>query len=120
MPNFRSGRSRTWPMQALTTNPVPRILLIVFALAGDSTITTGFPLGPFFEDFFFGLGSAAPSPSSPFVPASATASTSGSGSDAGAGVFLVFFGLGLGAAGDGSAASDFTSASGSPAFFLGF
>src|SRR6185503_19312292 len=100
MPNFRSGRSRTWPMQALTTYPVPRILLIVFALAGDSTITTGFPLGPFLEDF--GFGSAAPSPSSPFVPAAA--STSGSGSGAGAGAFLVFFGLGLGVAGEGSAA----------------
>src|SRR6187455_269344 len=108
MPNFRSGRSRTWPMQALTTNPVPRILLIVFALAGDSTITTGFPLGPFLEDFFFGFGSAAPSPASPLVPSSD--STPGSGSGAGAGAFLAFLGLGFGAAGDGSAASDFTSA----------
>src|SRR5262245_13401424 len=89
---------------------------MVFALAGDSTITTGFPLGPFLEDFFFGLASAAPSPSSPSASASASASTSGSG--AGAGAFFDFFGLG--AAGDGSAASDFTSASGSPAFFLGF
>jgi hypothetical protein len=37
------GRSRTWPIEAFTTKPSPRYLLIVFALAGDSTITRVFP-----------------------------------------------------------------------------
>src|SRR3954447_12326625 len=39
------GRSRTWPIDAFTTKPSPRYLLIVFALAGDSTITRVLPLG---------------------------------------------------------------------------
>jgi hypothetical protein len=30
-------------VQAFTTKPLPRILLMVLALAGDSTMTTGFP-----------------------------------------------------------------------------
>src|SRR6185436_18742459 len=117
MPNFRSGRSRTWPMHALTTKPEPRILLMVFALAGDSTITTGLPLGPFLEDFFLGLaaGSAAPSPS---PAAGASASASGPGAALG-----FFFGLGAGAAPASAASREtlgFSSASGSPAFFFGF
>src|SRR4029450_627341 len=33
------GRSRTWPMDAFTWKSRPRYLLIVFALAGDSTMT---------------------------------------------------------------------------------
>src|ERR1700675_4927828 len=33
------GRSRTWPIEALTTNSFPRYLPIVLAFAGDSTIT---------------------------------------------------------------------------------
>ena len=38
-PSFFLGRSRTWPMEAFTGKSFPRYLLIVFALAGDSTIT---------------------------------------------------------------------------------
>ncbi len=34
------GRSRTWPKEASTVKPSPRYLLMVFALAGDSTTTT--------------------------------------------------------------------------------
>src|SRR6188474_986207 len=33
------GRSRTWPMEATTRKSRPRYLLMVFALAGDSTMT---------------------------------------------------------------------------------
>src|SRR3954468_18162390 len=36
------GRSRTCPIDAFTTKSSPRYLLIVFALAGDSTITRDF------------------------------------------------------------------------------
>ncbi len=39
MPNWLLGRSRTCPMDALTTYFRPSILLIARALAGDSTIT---------------------------------------------------------------------------------
>src|SRR3954466_3438510 len=46
------GRSRTWPMEAFTTKPSPRYLLIVLALAGDSTMTRSLP-------FFFGDAAAA-------------------------------------------------------------
>src|SRR3954462_13305104 len=38
------GRSRTCPIDAFTTKPSPRYLLIVLALAGDSTITRDLPL----------------------------------------------------------------------------
>src|SRR3990172_7809683 len=40
--SFLGGRSRTWPMEAFTRKSLPRYLLIVFALAGDSTITSDF------------------------------------------------------------------------------
>jgi hypothetical protein len=33
------GRSRTCPIEAFTVKSLPRYLLIVFALAGDSTMT---------------------------------------------------------------------------------
>src|ERR1022692_4449522 len=36
------GRSLIWPSDALTTYSLPRYLLMVFALAGDSTITRAF------------------------------------------------------------------------------
>ena len=36
------GRSLTWPSDALTTYCLPRYLLMVFAFAGDSTITRAF------------------------------------------------------------------------------
>src|ERR1022692_2885740 len=36
------GRSLIWPSDALTTYCLPRYLLMVFALAGDSTITRAF------------------------------------------------------------------------------
>src|SRR5260221_10302916 len=58
MPNDRSGRSRTWPIHAFTTKPGPRILWMVFALAGASTMTTGLPLGAGSGDFFRGLFAA--------------------------------------------------------------
>src|ERR1051326_2347641 len=32
-------RSRTWPYEAMTSKSLPRYFLIVFALAGDSTMT---------------------------------------------------------------------------------
>src|SRR3954465_6909132 len=35
------GRSATWPTEARTSNPLPRNLEIVFAFAGDSTMTSG-------------------------------------------------------------------------------
>src|SRR4051812_33563241 len=39
MPKRLLGRSRTSPLLATTSYPGPRYLLMVFALAGDSTIT---------------------------------------------------------------------------------
>src|SRR5690606_40432254 len=39
------GRSRICPMLDFTTKSLPRYLLIVFALAGDSTMTSAFPMG---------------------------------------------------------------------------
>src|SRR6266571_5998884 len=39
MPRSRLGRSRTWPMEALTSYLEPRMREIVLALAGDSTTT---------------------------------------------------------------------------------
>ena len=38
------GKSRTWPIDDLTMKSFPKYLLIVFALAGDSTITSDFPI----------------------------------------------------------------------------
>ena len=38
------GRSLTWPSEALTRNFLPRYLPIVFALAGDSTMTREFAI----------------------------------------------------------------------------
>src|SRR5882672_10408352 len=46
LPSLRStpilflGRSLMWPTEASTVKSFPRYLLIVFALAGDSTITS--------------------------------------------------------------------------------
>src|SRR5436190_22111558 len=42
-PRLRLGRSRTCPIDALTVKLRPRNLLIVFALAGDSTMTSDLP-----------------------------------------------------------------------------
>src|SRR5437870_3381059 len=42
MPNCFLGRSRTCPLLARTSKSGPRYLLIVFALAGDSTMTRFF------------------------------------------------------------------------------
>src|ERR1041385_1139320 len=39
MPSFFSGRSMMWPTVARTRYPRPRYLPMVFAFAGDSTIT---------------------------------------------------------------------------------
>src|SRR5688572_31415721 len=63
IPNSRSGRSRTWPMQVFTTNLEPRILLMVLALAGDSTMTSDLPDPPFFGlgDFSGASGEESPS-----------------------------------------------------------
>src|SRR5262245_21253778 len=44
IPNFPLGKSRTCPIDAFTTNFEPRILLIVWALAGDSTMTSYFAI----------------------------------------------------------------------------
>src|SRR5580692_3254605 len=38
-PSVLLGRSFTWPSEASTVNPFPRYFWIVFALAGDSTMT---------------------------------------------------------------------------------
>src|SRR5690554_4614718 len=38
------GRSRMWPMLDFTTYWLPRYLLIVLALAGDSTMTSDLPM----------------------------------------------------------------------------
>src|SRR5688572_19636485 len=39
-PSFDFGRSRTWPTDAVTSKPEPRMPEIVRALAGDSTMTS--------------------------------------------------------------------------------
>ena len=38
------GRSRIWPMLDFTTYWLPRYLLMVLALAGDSTMTSDLPM----------------------------------------------------------------------------
>ena len=38
------GKSRTWPTLDLTMKSEPRYLLIVFAFAGDSTMTSDLPM----------------------------------------------------------------------------
>ena len=45
LPNALVGRSRTCPTLDFTTKSLPRYLFIVFALAGDSTITNDFAIG---------------------------------------------------------------------------
>src|SRR5947209_5972998 len=42
MPKRLLGKSRTWPLLATTSKSGPRYLLMVLALAGDSTITRFF------------------------------------------------------------------------------
>src|SRR5947209_2427922 len=42
MPKRLLGKSRTWPLLAVTSKSAPRYLLIVLALAGDSTMTRFF------------------------------------------------------------------------------
>src|SRR5690554_3419701 len=42
--DFPAGRSRIWPILDLTIKSLPRYLLMVFALAGDSTITRVLPM----------------------------------------------------------------------------
>jgi hypothetical protein len=39
------GRSATWPTEARTSNVDPRNLEMVFAFAGDSTMTRGLAIG---------------------------------------------------------------------------
>src|SRR6266550_1976156 len=39
------GRSRMWPIEDSTTKSLPRMPAMVFALAGDSTMTRGFGTG---------------------------------------------------------------------------
>src|ERR1039458_6410838 len=46
-PSSFLGRSMTCPMDAFTRKSDPRYLLIVFALAGDSTITSDLPISPY-------------------------------------------------------------------------
>ena len=38
------GRSRMWPMLDFTTYSLPKYLLMVLALAGDSTMTSDLPM----------------------------------------------------------------------------
>src|SRR5439155_23456293 len=54
-PSLLLGRSFTWPSEAFTTYSAPRYLLIVFAFAGDSTITNDFLEAIFVSDLFFAL-----------------------------------------------------------------
>src|SRR5262245_21712417 len=89
---------------------------MVLALAGDSTMTTGLPLGPFLEDFFFGLPSPAAASPSPLVSGSASSSSSSGGGAAA----LRDFADGLGAGASGAGVLAVSSASGSVDFFLGF
>src|SRR5437588_3310241 len=43
-PSLLFGRSRMWPIDAMTLKSRPRYLLMVFAFAGDSTTTSAFPI----------------------------------------------------------------------------
>src|SRR5271170_1739491 len=43
------GRSRMWPKLDFTTKSLPRNLLMVLALAGDSTMTNDRPMRTFME-----------------------------------------------------------------------
>src|SRR4051812_16759059 len=45
-PSLLFGRSRTCPIDASTLYSFPRYLLIVFAFAGDSTMTNAFAIEP--------------------------------------------------------------------------
>src|SRR5271165_6790602 len=47
------GRSFTWPSEASTVKPFPRYFWMVFALAGDSTMTNPFTHFPSVLDFLF-------------------------------------------------------------------
>src|SRR5262249_18329107 len=62
-PIFDLGRSRTWPTDAFTVNPLPRYLPIVRALAGDSTTTRAEP-GLTFLGFLAGSPCSASSSTS--------------------------------------------------------
>src|ERR1700690_3067352 len=44
-PRVLLGRSLTWPSEASTVKPLPRYFWMVFALAGDSTMTKPFSNG---------------------------------------------------------------------------
>src|SRR5439155_8328482 len=46
-PSSRSGRSRTWPIEASSWYPLPKKLLSVFVLVGDSTIIRDFAIREF-------------------------------------------------------------------------
>src|SRR5438874_13131886 len=46
-PSLLFGRSRICPIEATTLKPAPRYLLMVFALAGDSTTTSAFAIPAF-------------------------------------------------------------------------
>src|SRR6476660_2947298 len=64
-PSLLFGRSMTWPLEASTRKSLPRNLVSVLDLVGDSTITRGLPLAL-----------------SPSAASSSASSTSGSGSGA--------------------------------------
>src|ERR1700732_320189 len=51
-PRLLLGRSFTWPKEASTVNPLPRYFWIVFALAGDSTMTRPFDNGSSNDSLF--------------------------------------------------------------------
>src|SRR5207249_1412687 len=63
MPKRLLGRSRTCPLLAATSKSGPRYLLMVFALAGDSTIT---------RFFFFRAATCGSSVAVVFLPELAT------------------------------------------------
>src|SRR6185436_13900806 len=50
-PSLLFGRSRTWPIDAITLKSRPRYLLMVFAFAGDSTTTSDFAISPLLQPF---------------------------------------------------------------------
>ncbi len=54
------GRSRMWPMDDSTVYPLPRKPAMVFALAGDSTMTRGLGIDAYLGPRATGVSGAVP------------------------------------------------------------
>src|SRR5262245_47839272 len=63
-PNPLLGRSMMWPIEARTSKSLPRNFSMVFALAGDSTITRCFamPWSTYLDNYRFHRVCARPTP----------------------------------------------------------